>query len=43
MEVTKPDVSYWLIEASREQETLSLQADRRWLNGDAIAMIVAGR
>lgn len=36
----KPDVSYWLIDASLKQG--SLEADRSWLNGDAIAIIIAG-
>ncbi|KAI0109866.1 cytochrome P450 [Daldinia grandis] len=38
--VEKPDVSHWLIEASLEKG--SLEADREWLNGDAITIIIAG-
>lgn len=41
MKVEKPDVSQWLIDASVKQN--SLQADKPWLNGDAIAIIIAGR
>jgi cytochrome P450 len=40
MKVDKPDVSSWLIEASKKNN--SLVADSRWLNGDAIAIIIAG-
>lgn len=36
-----PGVSYWLIDASVKRGTL--EADREWLNGDAIAIIIAGR
>ncbi|KAK8008231.1 hypothetical protein PG991_010782 [Apiospora marii] len=35
-----PDVSHWLIDASVKNG--SLQADNEWLNGDAIAIIIAG-
>ncbi|KAK6957361.1 hypothetical protein Daesc_000145 [Daldinia eschscholtzii] len=38
--VERPDVSHWLIEASLEKG--SLEADREWLNGDAITIIIAG-
>ena len=41
MKVDKPDVSHWLIKASRKAGTL-LQ-DREWLNGDAVTIIIAGR
>lgn len=41
MEVSKPDVSYWLIDASLKQG--SIEVDRPWLNGDAISIIIAGR
>lgn len=34
-------VSSWLIQASKESNTL--KQDRKWLDGDAITMIVAGR
>ncbi|KAI8633186.1 cytochrome P450 [Xylariaceae sp. FL1651] len=35
-----PDISHLLIEASAKAD--SLEADRPWLNGDAIAIIIAG-
>ncbi|KAK7915085.1 cytochrome P450 [Apiospora marii] len=35
-----PDVSHWLIDASVKNG--SLEADSEWLNGDAIAIIIAG-
>lgn len=41
MEPEKVDVSSHLIEASRKKG--SLEEDRRWLNGDSIAIIIAGR
>ena len=41
MTVDTPDVSHWLIEASRKKG--SLEADRNWLNGDAVTIIIAGR
>jgi hypothetical protein len=41
MAAAKPDVSHWLIEASRK--TNSLEKDREWLNGDAVTIIIAGR
>lgn len=41
MKVETLDVSHWLIDASRKNG--SLETDREWLNGDAIAIIIAGR
>lgn len=41
MKVETPDVSHWLINASLKRG--SLEADREWLNGDAITIIIAGR
>ncbi|KAI1740506.1 cytochrome P450, partial [Xylaria scruposa] len=38
--VDRQDVSHWLIEASVKRG--SLEADREWLNGDAVTIIVAG-
>ncbi|KAI1076811.1 cytochrome P450 [Whalleya microplaca] len=38
--VEKPDVSHWLIDASLKKG--SLEADRDWLNGDAVTIIIAG-
>ncbi|KAI0543533.1 cytochrome P450 [Xylaria curta] len=38
--VNKPDVAHWLIEASLTKE--SPTSDQRWLNGDAIAILIAG-
>ncbi|KAI0206838.1 cytochrome P450 [Astrocystis sublimbata] len=38
--VDKPDVSHWLIDASVSRG--SLEADRPWLNGDAVTIIIAG-
>ncbi|KAI1412243.1 cytochrome P450 [Hypoxylon sp. FL1857] len=38
--VTRPDVSHWLIDASLQKG--SLEADREWLNGDAVTIIIAG-
>ncbi|OTA58321.1 cytochrome P450 [Hypoxylon sp. EC38] len=35
-----PDVSHWLIDASLQK--VSLEADREWLNGDAVTIIIAG-
>ncbi|KAH8901372.1 cytochrome P450 [Thozetella sp. PMI_491] len=35
-----PDVSHWLIDASLKRG--SLEADREWLNGDAVTIIIAG-
>ncbi|OCL13438.1 cytochrome P450 [Glonium stellatum] len=40
MTAAKPDVSHWLIEASRKRN--SLEKDREWLNGDAVTIIIAG-
>lgn len=40
MKVDRPDVSSWLIAASVENN--SLERDRNWLNGDSIAIIIAG-
>ncbi|KAK3374770.1 cytochrome P450 [Podospora didyma] len=40
MKVSKPDVSHWLIDASIKKG--SLEADREWLNGDAVTIIIAG-
>ncbi|KAI2615890.1 cytochrome P450 [Hypoxylon sp. NC1633] len=40
MKVTKPDVAHWLIESSLKKG--SLEADREWLNGDAVTIIIAG-
>ncbi|KUI71889.1 Tryprostatin B 6-hydroxylase [Cytospora mali] len=40
MTVEKPDISHWLIDATLKQG--SIEADRPWLNGDAIAIIIAG-
>ncbi|RYP42639.1 hypothetical protein DL767_000008 [Monosporascus sp. MG133] len=39
--VERPDVSHWLIEASLQKG--SLEADRAWLDGDAVTIIIAGR
>lgn len=41
MEVDTLDVSHWLINASLKRG--SLEADREWLNGDAVTIIIAGR
>jgi len=41
MEPENIDVSSHLIAASKE--TATIEADRPWLNGDAIAIIIAGR
>lgn len=41
MKVDRTDVSSWLIAASVENN--SLERDRNWLNGDSIAIIIAGR
>lgn len=41
MEPEKVDVSSFLIEASRKND--SVDQDRPWLNGDSIAIIIAGR
>ncbi|KAI0869988.1 cytochrome P450 [Hypoxylon argillaceum] len=38
--VDRPDVSHWLIDASLKRG--SLEADREWLNGDAVTIIIAG-
>ncbi|KAI1386119.1 cytochrome P450 [Hypoxylon trugodes] len=38
--VARPDVSHWLIDASIQKG--SLDADREWLNGDAVTIIIAG-
>ncbi|KAI1377899.1 cytochrome P450 [Hypoxylon crocopeplum] len=38
--VERPDVSHWLIDASISKG--SLEADREWLNGDAVTIIIAG-
>ncbi|KAI0892636.1 cytochrome P450 [Annulohypoxylon nitens] len=38
--VARPDVSHWLIDASLQKG--SLEADREWLNGDAVTIIIAG-
>ncbi|TRX93374.1 hypothetical protein FHL15_005649 [Xylaria flabelliformis] len=38
--IDRPDVSHWLIEASTKRG--SLEADRKWLNGDAVTIIIAG-
>jgi cytochrome P450 len=35
-----PDVSHWLIDDSLKKG--SLEADREWLNGDALTIIIAG-
>ncbi|KAI1394910.1 cytochrome P450 [Hypoxylon fuscum] len=36
----KPDISYWLIDAYPKKD--SLEADRHWLHGNAISLIIAG-
>lgn len=41
MDVERPDVSHWLIDAALKKG--SLEADREWLNGDAVTIIIAGR
>jgi hypothetical protein len=41
MKADRADVSHWLIDASLKKR--SLEADRKWLNGDAVAVIIAGR
>ena len=41
MHADKLDVSHWLIEASKKNNTL--EKDRPWLNGDAVTIIIAGR
>lgn len=41
MDVERPDVSHWLIDAARKKG--SLEEDREWLNGDAVTIIIAGR
>ncbi|KAI1100670.1 cytochrome P450 [Jackrogersella minutella] len=38
--VRRLDVSHWLIDASLQKG--SLEADREWLNGDAVTIIIAG-
>ncbi|KAI1325711.1 cytochrome P450 [Xylariaceae sp. FL0255] len=38
-EIDRPDVSHWLIEAFKKGLPAS---DRRWLDGDAFSMVVAG-
>ncbi|KAF2682000.1 cytochrome P450 [Lentithecium fluviatile CBS 122367] len=40
MKVDRADVSHWLIDASLKKG--SLQADREWLNGDAVTIVIAG-
>ncbi len=37
----KSDIASWLIDAS--QKNNSIEVDRHWLNGDAIAIVIAGR
>lgn len=41
MTADKPDVSQWLIDASKKTD--SLDSDRPWLYGDAVTIIIAGR
>lgn len=41
MEPDRLDVSSYLIDASIKNNTL--EQDRHWLNGDSIAIIIAGR
>lgn len=41
MKIQKPDVSHWLIDASLKRG--SLEADREWLNGDSVTIVIAGR
>lgn len=41
MKVDRTDVAHWLIDASLKRG--SLEADREWLNGDAVTIIIAGR
>ncbi|OAK99157.1 cytochrome P450 [Phaeosphaeriaceae sp. SRC1lsM3a] len=40
MKVDRTDVAHWLIDASLKRG--SLEADREWLNGDAVTIIIAG-
>lgn len=41
MKPEKADVSSWLIAHSEKNNTMA--ADRHWLNGDAVTIIIAGR
>jgi len=40
MEGVKPDISHWLLDASKK--TKALEQDRDWLNGDSVTIIIAG-